>query len=71
MKSTGHVRPEDLKWRCGRCQLDLVVGQVALTYMNNRFTADLPYCPGCKRVLITEAVAMGKMAEVEQILEDK
>ena len=66
-----NVRPEDLQWRCGTCECDLVVGQVAVTYMNNRFTTDLPYCPTCRTVLITEAVASGKMAEVEQILEDK
>ncbi|WP_419659054.1 hypothetical protein Dvar_79310 [Desulfosarcina variabilis str. Montpellier] len=70
MKSE-NVQPEDLKWRCERCQCDLVVGPVAATYMNNRFTTDLPYCPNCKTVLITEQVATGKMAEVEQILEDK
>lgn len=66
-----NVRPEDLRWRCDRCQCDLVVGQVSVAYMNNRFTTDLPYCPTCKTVLITGAVATGKMAEVEQILEDK
>ena len=66
-----NVQPGDLKWRCHRCDCDLVVGQMAATYMNNRFTADLPHCPSCKVVLITEAVAVGKMAEVEQILEDK
>ena len=66
-----NVQPEDLKWRCERCQCDLVVGPVAAIYMNNRFTTDLPYCPTCKTVLIVERVAMGKMAEVEQILEDK
>ena len=70
MKSD-HVRPEDLRWRCDRCQCDLVVGQVSVAYMNNRFTTDLPYCPICRTVLITETVATGKMAEVEQILEDK
>ena len=70
MKSD-HVRPEDLRWRCERCQCDLVVGQVSVAYMNNRFTTDLPYCPSCRTVLITETVATGKMAEVEQILEDK
>jgi hypothetical protein len=64
-------QPEDLNWRCGRCQCDLVGGQVAVTYMNNRFTTDLPHCPQCQTVLITEAAATGKMADVEQILEDK
>ena len=66
-----NVQPEDLKWRCERCQCGLVVGPVAVTYMNNRFTTDLPYCPTCRTVLISEGVATGKMAEVEQILEDK
>jgi len=66
-----HGAPEDLPWRCDRCRCDLVLGQVAVAYMGNRFTADLPYCPQCKTVLITEKVATGKMAEVEQILEDK
>lgn len=69
--NSDHVRPEDLKWRCDRCRCSLVVGHVSVSYMNNRFTTDLPYCPGCRTVLITEAVATGKMAEVEQILEDK
>lgn len=62
---------QNLAWHCNRCQCDLVVGQVAIEYMTNRFTTDLPYCPSCKPVLITERVAAGKMAEVEQILEDK
>lgn len=66
-----NVQPDDLKWRCQTCQCDLAVGPVTVTYMTNRFTTDLPYCPTCKTVLITERVATGKMAEVEQILEDK
>ena len=70
MKSD-NVQPEDMKWCCQTCGCELVVGPVAVGYMTNRFTTDLPYCPTCKTVLITERVATGKMAEVEQILEDK
>ncbi|HMK65280.1 MAG TPA: hypothetical protein VK564_05755 [Thermodesulfobacteriota bacterium] len=61
----------DLLWRCFRCRMDLVVGTVTVTYLGNRFTADLPHCPNCGLVLISEELALGKMAEVEQILEDK
>lgn len=68
---TEHVQPEDLEWQCARCQRKLVVGPVNIAYMGNRFTADLPYCPACGKVLISETVALGKMAEVEQLLEDK
>ena len=71
MKSDDNVRPEDLEWRCDKCDRDLVVGSVNVTYMGNHFTADLPHCPQCGRVLISEHVALGKMAEVEQLLEDK
>jgi hypothetical protein len=39
--------------------------------MGNRITADLPKCPVCGFVMISEELALGKMAEVEQILEDK
>ncbi len=70
MKSN-NVRPEDLQWRCDKCNRELVVGPINVAYMGNRFAADLPHCPGCGRVLISEHVALGKMAEVEKLLEDK
>ena len=60
-----------LGWKCYRCQRELVVGPVTVTYLGNRFTTDLPHCPGCGLILISEELALGKMAEVEQILEDK
>jgi hypothetical protein len=62
---------EDMLWQCFRCQRELVVGTVTVTYLGNRFTAELPHCPNCGLVLISEELALGKMAEVEQILEDK
>lgn len=65
------VQPEDLQWRCHACDAALVVGPVQVAYMGNRFTVDLPHCPTCGRVLISEAVALEKMAEVERLLEDK
>ena len=70
MKSN-NIRPEDLQWRCDKCNRELIAGPVSVAYMGNRFTADLPHCPDCGRVLISEHVAMGKMAEVEKLLEDK
>jgi hypothetical protein len=69
--SDGYVQPEDLTWKCQQCGEYLVVGTVTLAYLGSQFTAELPKCPRCGRVLISEALALGKMAEVEQILEDK
>jgi hypothetical protein len=60
-----------LIWQCHRCHRELVIGPVTVAYMGNRFTTDLPHCPGCGMVLVSEDLALGKMAEVEQTLEDK
>ena len=68
---TGYSKPEDLEWTCGKCNEPLILGPVKVSYMGNEFTADLPYCPKCGLVLISEDLAGGAMAEVEQILEDK
>lgn len=62
---------EELAWRCAACDRPLEMGQVTVTYMDNAFTTDMPRCPGCGQVLVPEGLALGKMAEVEQILEDK
>jgi hypothetical protein len=69
--SSDYVQPEDLTWKCQKCGEYLVVGPVTVSYLGNQFTAEMPKCPSCGLVLISEALALGKMAEVEQILEDK
>jgi NAD-dependent SIR2 family protein deacetylase len=63
--------PEDLIWQCHHCHQRLVVGPITVEYLGNRFTTNLPHCPNCGMVLVSEDLALGKMAEVEQILEDK
>ena len=66
-----NIRPEDLKWLCGKCKVPLAPAAVTVEYLGNEFTAELPKCPQCGMVLVSQEVALGKMAEVEQILEDK
>ena len=62
---------EALDWQCDKCQRTLVLGPVSVTYMGNRFSTEMPHCPQCGLIMVPEEVALGKMAEVEQILEDK
>jgi len=62
---------DELQWWCDRCDRPLEMGPVTVTYMENSFSTDMPHCPGCNRILVPEGLALGKMAEVEQILEDK
>ncbi|HML40995.1 MAG TPA: hypothetical protein PKD23_09950 [Bellilinea sp.] len=41
------------------------------SYLGNSFPVDLMRCPQCGLTLVSEELALGKMAEVERALEDK
>jgi hypothetical protein len=53
------------------CGVDLEIGKVEIGYMGSQYPVDLPRCPKCGLVFIPETLAMGKMAEIEKLLEDK
>jgi hypothetical protein len=57
--------------RCARCQRALVPSKVTVKYLGHEFPVDLLACPGCGKAHVPEALATGKMLEVEQLLEDK
>lgn len=59
------------EWICNRCKVPLKVQKVRLQYLRTIFAHDLPACPQCGMILIDEELATGKMAEAEQVLEDK
>ena len=62
---------EDKAIKCERCGVYLVQKKTVFSYMGRSFTHDVPCCPQCGRVLITRELAEGRMAEVEEQLEDK
>jgi hypothetical protein len=61
----------DSGWMCNRCKVPVEVQTVRLQYSRTIFALNLPACPQCGMILIDEELATGKMAEAEQILEDK
>jgi hypothetical protein len=63
--------PAPLDLTCGRCKQPMVLSKVTVSYLGNKFSYDLLKCPGCGKVHVPEALATGKMLEVEQLLEDK
>ncbi len=63
--------PTDMDWRCRPCGLALRPGPVELHYLDNVFRVELPVCPGCGATLVSAELALGRMLEVEQLLEDK
>ena len=58
-------------WCCTACGDELRIMKVGFTYMKGNFEVDLPACPGCGLVMVSEELATGRMAEAERILEDK
>jgi rubredoxin len=58
-------------WTCARCGVGLEIAEVNVEYLGSAFPVELPQCPSCGLVFVPEALAMGKMAEVEKTLEDK
>ncbi|WP_419786651.1 DVU_1557 family redox protein [Pseudodesulfovibrio sp.] len=58
-------------WTCAACGESMVLKPTELEYLDSLFNVALPTCPTCGYVLIPEEVAMGKMHQVEQLLEDK
>jgi hypothetical protein len=56
---------------CATCNVPLAMGKVEAAYLGQRFPVELPRCPSCGFVYISEELALGKMLKVEQALEDK
>ncbi len=57
--------------QCGRCHLNLEYRASSLRYLDHTIEVEVLTCPKCGQIFIPESLAKGKMAEVEQILEDK
>jgi hypothetical protein len=51
--------------------MELVSKKTVLSYLGHTVAHEVPTCPKCGKVFIPEELAEGRMAEVEQQLEDK
>jgi len=56
---------------CAACDVALEMGKVEASYLGQRFPVELPRCPKCGFVYVSEELALGRMLKVEQALEDK
>ena len=59
------------KLTCEQCGIPLSLGKVNVSYLGSEFPVELLKCPGCGTVFVPEDLAIGKMLQVEQALEDK
>jgi Zn-finger nucleic acid-binding protein len=68
----GTPPPQDIaNLVCAACNVPLEMGKVDAAYLGQRFPVELPRCPTCGFVYVSEELALGKMLKVEQALEDK
>lgn len=56
---------------CRKCQIEMVPKKTFFDYLGHNFHTEVLCCPNCGEVYIPEALVTGRMAEVEQELEDK
>jgi len=66
---SGEVHVPDLV--CARCDKPLEMRKVEASYLGQTFPVELPCCPTCGFVYVSEELAYGRMLKVEQALEDK
>ena len=62
---------EKTSWQCADCDQPMQPTKVNVTYLNSVFNVELMACPKCGLILVPESLAVGKMLEVEKLLEDK
>ncbi|NLM83667.1 MAG: hypothetical protein GX189_03050 [Clostridiales bacterium] len=59
------------KWSCAACNVPLVLKKTVFEYMGHTVSHEVPRCPKCGAIFIPKELAEGRMAEVEEQLEDK
>ncbi len=56
---------------CCKCGIPMETGAVSFAYLGHNFSAELPKCPQCGQVYLSEELVKGKVTQVETGLEDK
>ena len=62
---------EEEKLICFKCQKELELKKTDFTYLGYSFFTELPRCPECGMVHISEELVKGRISEVEMQMEDK
>jgi truncated hemoglobin YjbI len=63
--------PEEKKLICCKCKKELALKKTNFSYLVHTFYTDVPTCPECGIVFISEELVKGRMSDVEMQLEDK
>jgi len=56
---------------CCKCNKELEPKKTDFSYLGHTFFTEVPACPVCGQVYISEELVKGRISEVEMQLEDK
>lgn len=62
---------EEKKVICFKCQKELELKKTNFSYLGHSFFTEVPRCPECGLVFISEELVKGRISEVEMQMEDK
>lgn len=62
---------KEKKLICYKCQKELELKKTEFTYLGHTFFNEVPRCPQCGMVYISEELVRNRISEVEMQLEDK
>lgn len=62
---------ENKKLICWKCRRELEMKKTDFTYLGHSFFTELPRCPECGNVYVSEELVKGRISQVEMQLEDK
>ncbi len=65
------AKNEKEKIFCGKCKVELVLRKTDFQYMRFNFTHEVPVCPSCGQVYLSEQLVNGKVKELEKNFEEK
>ncbi len=56
---------------CDVCNINMEMKEATFAYLGRTFKHQILRCPSCGQAYVPEALAKGRMREVEHLLEDK
>jgi len=65
------VSTNEKKWKCSKCDEEMILKKTVFSYLGRSFAHEVPVCLKCGKVFISKELAEGRIAEVEEMLEDK
>ena len=57
--------------RCARCDEELELAKITMTYLKSKFPTIILRCPKCGEYYLSEQLVATKVNEVEEYLEEK